>query len=287
VPRAAGAWATARRWPPLKSRARKDPFGRTKTRGDDEIVERPYQDGPSTTELVSALTAAGVFLLLVCLLVLNWLMRGPHQGPIAQARDIPGQRANAFPAAPQGNNAAALAVRPTPLPARGSNPGVAPGGLFSDRPYRFLADLEAFDVQSGPWPVTKGDCGDGQPIRFAGTLSTHGLGMHPPAGPACASAKFCLGKQANLFKGTVAINDTTKWCWSPAIFTVHGDGKELWRSVWIAHNHTHSQKCQVSVAGVEVLELRVECVNDNPGVHAVWLEPRVLRQVDSPDEGDD
>jgi hypothetical protein len=161
------------------------------------------------------------------------------------------------------------------------------GGLFPDRAHRFLADLEAFDVQSGPWPVTKGDCGNGQAIQFAGARSPHGLGMHPPDAPAYASAKFCLGKQAAVFKATVAINDTTKWCWSPAVFTVHGDGRELWRSAWIAHNHTHSQNCHVSVAGVDVLELRVECVNNNPGVHAVWLGPRLLQKIDSPDPGGD
>jgi Zn-dependent protease with chaperone function len=252
----------------------------------DEIVERPCQDGPSITELVSALTAAGVFLLLVSVLTLTWLMGGPRQGAGAQAAAFPGQPANNLPAG-QANHGPAVAARPTPLPARSKNPGLPPGGLFSHRPYRFLADLEAFDVRSGPWPVTKGDCGNGQPIQFGGARSRHGLGMHPPAAPAYTSAKFCLGKQAELFKATAAINDTTRWCWSPAVFTVHGDGKELWRSVWIAHNHTHSQKCRVSVAGVDVLQLRVECVNNNPGVHAVWLEPRVLQKSDSPDAAED
>jgi hypothetical protein len=54
-----------------KSRAKRGRFGRTKTRGNDEIVERPYQDGPTTTELVSALTAAGVFVVLVCVVLLT------------------------------------------------------------------------------------------------------------------------------------------------------------------------------------------------------------------------
>jgi hypothetical protein len=91
-------------------------------------------------------------------------------------------------------------------------------------------------------------------------------------------------KEAELFKATVAINDTTKWCWSPATFIVLGDGKELWRSKWISHNHAQKDDCQVLVKGVDVLELRVKVENGNEGVHAVWVEPRVLRKIDSPDD---
>jgi eukaryotic-like serine/threonine-protein kinase len=156
--------------------------------------------------------------------------------------------------------------------------------IFVDGPRRFLTNLKEFDVIAGQWPVKKGDCGDGHPIKVHGILSPHGLGMHPPVNPAYASAKYHLYKEADLFKATVAINDTTNWCWSPATFTVLGDGKELWQSKQIAHNHARSQECQVLMRGVDVLELRVQCVNLNQGLHAVWVEPRVLQHLDTPDE---
>jgi hypothetical protein len=161
--------------------------------------------------------------------------------------------------------------------------GPLPGGLFANGPVRFLSELKEFDVRPGQWPFKKGDTGEGKPIVVGGVRSRHGLGMHPPVAPEAASVKYRLGGEAVVFKATVAINDTTDWCWSPAIFTVLGDGKELWQSRFIAHNHARSQDCQVLVRGVDVLELRVHVPNLNQGVQAVWVEPRVLQKVDSPD----
>jgi hypothetical protein len=34
---------------------------------------------------------------------------------------------------------------------------------------------------------------------------------------------------------------------------------------------------------IRVLELRVQCRNFNQGVHAVWVEPRLLQTADTPD----
>jgi serine/threonine-protein kinase len=157
--------------------------------------------------------------------------------------------------------------------------------VFPKGPRRFLSELQEFDVLSGEWPFRKADTGEGKPIQVGGVPSPHGLGMHPPAAPKYASVKYRLGKEAELFKATVAIDDSTKWCWSPATFTVLGDGKELWKSTTISHHppHVRSQECQVIVKGVDVLELRVQVPNLNKGVHAVWFEPRVLRKFDSPD----
>ena len=162
---------------------------------------------------------------------------------------------------------------------------VAPArALFRHGPRVYLADLPEFGVQAGPWPFTKdGTVGNGQPIAVNGVRSPKGLGMHPPAAPGFASVRYRLGKQAALFRAVVAINDTTKWCWSPAVFTVLGDGRPLWQSVGIAHNHAHTQACSVDVSGVDELELRVQCINGNQGVHAVWVEPRLLQKANTPD----
>src|SRR5262249_27630225 len=168
----------------------------------------------------------------------------------------------------------------------GSRPPVEPRerNIFRNGSRRFLSDLPEFDVRSGEWPFRKGDCGNGKQIRVRGVISSHGLGMHPPMSSAgYAAAKYHLHKEAERFKATAAINDTTNWCFSPALFTVLGDGKELWKSGYIAHNHARSQECQVDIKGVDVLELRVQVVNGNSGVHAVVVEAGVLQKADSPD----
>jgi hypothetical protein len=156
--------------------------------------------------------------------------------------------------------------------------------LFSDGPCRFFSDLQEFDAVKGEWPLTKGETGDGHVIKVAGVRSPHGLGMHPPWAPKFASVKYKLGMEAALFKATAALNDSTNWNWSPAYFTVWGDGTELWRSQPISFDFARSEECRVNVRSVNVLELRVEVANGNQGVHAVWFEPRILQSADVPDE---
>jgi hypothetical protein len=159
-------------------------------------------------------------------------------------------------------------------------------GATSDRgSCMYLADLQEFDVKTGgPWAFGKnGLLGDGKPIQVGGIRSPKGLSMHPPWGSDYASAHYRLGRRFALFRAVVAVNDTTEWCWSPATFTVLGDGLQLWQSGPIAHNHARSQVCTVDVSGVNVLELRVQCLNGNQGVYAVWVQPRLLERADTPD----
>jgi hypothetical protein len=170
------------------------------------------------------------------------------------------------------------------FPRQVGRPASTPTGLFTTGPCRFLSDLPEFDVQTGPIPFgKKGNLGDGKQIEVGGVPSPHGLGMCPPWAPGYAAAKYRLGKEAAVFRARVAINDTTNWCWSPATFTVLGDGKPLWQSKPISHNTQRADECDVDVSGVEVLELRVQCLNGSDGVHAVWVEPRVLHKADTPD----
>jgi mono/diheme cytochrome c family protein len=161
--------------------------------------------------------------------------------------------------------------------------------IFREGPVVYLADLPEFDVKKGAWPFTK-DGTTGNPtkdrIKVKGNLSPKGLGMHPPGAPEFATVKYRLGKQAALFKAIVAIDDTATFCFTPAIFTVWGDEKKLFESKWIAHNHSRTQDCSVDVSGVDVLELRVGCVGHNHGVHAVWVEPRLLRRADTDDKAE-
>ena len=145
--------------------------------------------------------------------------------------------------------------------------GLPPGSpLFTKGPRIYLAELQEFNVQSGPWNFTKnGAVEDGRPIRFNKTHSRHGLSMHPPSAPGVAKVNYQLAKQAALLRAVVAINDTSNTCASPAIFTVLGDGTQLWQSKRIAPDYALWQECSVNVSGIDVLELRVHCENRNRG----------------------
>jgi hypothetical protein len=168
---------------------------------------------------------------------------------------------------------------------RGSAISAAPPSKsFPDGPRRYLSDMEECFVQAGQWPFSKGGLlNEDRLIRVSGKRSPHGLSMHPPAAPGYAAAKYHLGREAALFKAVVAIDDSSTWCFSPATFRVLGDDRELWASGPIAHNHARSQECAVDVTGVDVLQLRVQVANGNMGVHAVWVEPRLLQRADTED----
>lgn len=163
-------------------------------------------------------------------------------------------------------------------------PALPPSKLFPKGPLRFLTELDEFDVKSGPLPFRKnGDAGDGKRIVVAGVESPHGIGMHPPWAPAYASAKFRLGKEAVVFKTGAAIVDSVAWGFSPAIFTVLGDGRELWKSEYTGIGHHRSHGCTLNVTGVDVLELRVQAVNGSDGMVSVWVEPRLFQSAELAD----
>jgi S1-C subfamily serine protease len=170
-------------------------------------------------------------------------------------------------------------------PARPDRPPPAARKLFQKQPREYLSDLEEFDVKSGPWPVSKnGDLGDPEhkSIQVDGIRSPKGLSMHPPdAG--YSSIKYRPGKQASVFKAKVALNDSTNFVFDTAVFEVWGDGKRLWRSEPI-HDPKRPQECNVDVAGVDILELRVNATRSHFGLHAVWVEPRLLQKADTPDK---
>jgi hypothetical protein len=155
---------------------------------------------------------------------------------------------------------------------------------------RYLSDMEAFDVH-----VAEGRFGQhgelgfraGNPLRgrilFNGKESPNGISMQPYQ-EGHASAKFTLQDDSKTFKARVALNDSAGTSGAPQgvgrinhpiSFEVVGDGKVLWKSkdVDIARK---AQDCTVDVAGVRVLELRVNSPGDWVNCHAVWLEPRVL-----------
>jgi hypothetical protein len=144
-------------------------------------------------------------------------------------------------------------------------------------PRHYLTDLDEFDVKLGPWKFGKGETGCPTPtlITIGGKRSPLSLCLHAPANDYSA-VKYRLGKSAKLFKTRVAIDESTPGSLTPLTFVVLGDGKLLWTSqpVKVSGN---SQLCNISVTGVDVLELRAQCPGRYEGAYAVWVEPYVLR----------
>jgi S1-C subfamily serine protease len=182
-------------------------------------------------------------------------------------------------------NPAAGGAAGAAAPAQPNRPPPAARKLFVKGQREFLSDLEEFDVKSGPWPVSKnGNLGDPEhkAIQVDGVRSPKGLSMHPPDG-GYAGVKYRPGKQASVFKAKVALNDSTNFVFDSAVFEVWGDGKRLWRSEPI-HDPKKPQEAQVDISAVDILELRVNATRSHFGLHAVWVEPRLLQKPDTPDK---
>jgi len=139
--------------------------------------------------------------------------------------------------------------------------------------------MPEFDAEvSKPWHFAKdgttGEPGKGSPIKVGGFASPKGLGMHPPE-RAFASVKYRLDRKARRFQSVGAVNDSSLLLFSPLYFEVWGDGQRLWQSERIT-DRKQLRECSIDVSEVEVLELRAVAVGPHTGLHAVWLEPRVL-----------
>ena len=155
--------------------------------------------------------------------------------------------------------------------------------LFATGPRDYLSDLSETVVKVGPWPIGKnGDDGNGNPICVRGETSTKGIGMHPPE-RGYAAVRYQLDKKAAVFRGSVGLNDTKDIIAGVGIFEVYGDGKRLWQSAQVNRQKRGPLSFSINVTGVSELELRV-LANNNLGIHAVWLEPRLLQRKDTPDK---
>lgn len=152
--------------------------------------------------------------------------------------------------------------------------------LFAKRETVYLTELAEFDVQAGPCPIGKhGNLGNGNRIAVQGKASPHGLGMHPPNPPLIAKASFRVEGQRATLRGGVALNDTADTPWGAAIFAIHADGKLLWRSPPIKSRGSVTD-FELDIENVDVLELSVLTEGLAHYVHAVWVEPRLIKKFD-------
>ncbi len=113
-------------------------------------------------------------------------------------------------------------------------------------------------------------------VRVHDQLSPHGIFMHPPMRPdgGAASLGYRLGKQYGHFYAETSLNDGPPESETPLTFSVFGDGRLLWRSRPV-QSQADAERCAISVTGVDVLRLQVDCPGPPRGAHAVWVEPYV------------
>jgi hypothetical protein len=155
-------------------------------------------------------------------------------------------------------------------------------------PPRYLSDITETGSADGHGSLGKnGDLGYLPPshdrrILFAGMHMQKGLSMHGIPGKH-AFASYDLGGKYTMLHTAAAISDSVRnpnnkpdnkgMSESPMIFTVVGDGKELWKSGPIQQSG-EAAACSIRIAGINRLELRVFCVKHG-FTYAIWLDPYV------------
>ena len=92
-----------------------------------------------------------------------------------------------------------------------------------------------------------------------------------PAGQTCTLCHE--GEKARDLRGH---NESARRAQSPVRFEVRGDGKTLWVSGPMQERGLN-QRCEVSVRGIDELELRVHCPGKNSYCQGVWLDPVVTK----------
>jgi hypothetical protein len=120
----------------------------------------------------------------------------------------------------------------------------------------YLADMKEFGVRMGPWPLGKGELGNGPhpALQIRGERAFKGLGVSP-WDKAATRVAYALGGKATTLSGRVALNDCDVETYAPVVFKIVGDGRELWKSGPTTQSGGPTA-FKVDVRGVKVLELR-------------------------------
>ncbi len=146
------------------------------------------------------------------------------------------------------------------------------GDIFRETGPRqmYLADLEPLEVSG----LLKRD----SPLSIAGTKVAHGIWAHPSKPNSSSCCSFNVRKAFHEFSGAVGINDTIAPPQSdtPLIFRIVGDGTLLWRSVPLQRKG-HFLSFEISISGVEKLQLFVDCPGSHINAHGIWIDPMVRR----------
>ncbi|HEV3341966.1 MAG TPA: NPCBM/NEW2 domain-containing protein [Pirellulales bacterium] len=116
---------------------------------------------------------------------------------------------------------------------------------------------------------------DGGALRVDNRPAPHGI-FAPPPDNSFSSLSFQLGKRAKSLSLEVGLDDGSgPFLATQPVFQVWGDNKLLWTSAAI-RGRGHTDKCEnLSIEGVKLLVLRVNCPGKRDGTGAVWFEPAV------------
>jgi serine/threonine protein kinase len=146
----------------------------------------------------------------------------------------------------------------------------------------YLSDLLPTDsvnywTMSRRPPHEPGPPGPETPVIVHGQHIAHALFTHPPGSPVGGVVMVTYRLEGNYktFRGQVSVNDGPIRSETPMTFAIYGDGHPLWRSASVS-SQRDSQPFDVSIKGVQLLTLQVECAGDTRGAHAVWLNPEIV-----------
>ena len=139
----------------------------------------------------------------------------------------------------------------------------------------FLSDLKEIKAIVGYGNFDIGRTCDGKPMLINGKEQPHGLQVAAVAN-GIAYVQYKLGKDFRIFRSSIALEDTVGISQSILTFKVLGDNKILWESKPVRRSRT-PQNCEISVQGVDILELQVICPGEIGGAHSVFGEPHLER----------
>ena len=148
----------------------------------------------------------------------------------------------------------------------------AAGEVADESKTRYLSEMP--EIGSKSVGFLKGRAGNAPIITVKGVESPHGLFVKP-RGKGVAEVGYDLDRKARRFKAETGIDDSALGNpSSPLLFEIWGDGKLMWKSgAVIAKGQL--QGCDLNVARIKLLQLRVVCPGANGNADCVWIEPRV------------
>lgn len=104
----------------------------------------------------------------------------------------------------------------------------------------------------------------------------HSIYIHPRIDSRKSLLAFSLDGRFHELTGSIGILDKSSVIASAQIFSIAGDGKELWKSP----NFKQTGKgpsFRINVAGIRKLELVTESLGSPYGAHCVWIDPQLRR----------
>lgn len=131
----------------------------------------------------------------------------------------------------------------------------------------WLDELDLTAATQGYGTPKKNKSLDGRTMTIAGQTFQRGFGTH-----ATSSLLVLLDGKAKSFTAKVGLDDEVKGQRPAVEFVLNGDGKKLWSS-GIMHLGDSARLCQVSLAGIQKLELIVtDGRNGDYYDHANWAD---------------